>query len=85
MTPLTREQVRALILSPQEAEDRLGISRDTLFSWRLKGRITPLLDSGNALIYFVDDVERIRSSPAHQARLKPNGRIRRGFPKKVAP
>ena len=70
MPPLTREQVRAAILTAQQASDRLGIVRQTLYVWRAAGHITPILDTGNAQIYFVGDVERVLQDPAYRERLK---------------
>ena len=48
MTPLTRKQVRAAILTPQEAAERLGIVRQTLYAWRSAGLVEPLVDTGIA-------------------------------------
>ena len=70
MTPLTRKQVRAAILTPQEAAERLGIVRQTLYAWRSAGLVEPLVDTGNSQIYFIGDIDRIKTSPAFLARPK---------------
>ena len=70
MTPLTRKQVRAVLLTAQEAADRLGVVRQTLYHWRDLGLVEPILDTGNAQVYFVGGIERLKTSPAFLARPK---------------
>jgi helix-turn-helix protein len=71
MTPLTRKQVRAAILTAQEAADRLGCVRQTLYKWCDAGLVEPILDTGNSLIFFAADIERLKTSPAFLARRGP--------------
>jgi hypothetical protein len=66
----TREQVAAAICNAQEGRrPPRYCPADAL---RLAGcrYITPILDSGNAQIYFIGDVERVLASPAYRERLK---------------
>jgi hypothetical protein len=83
---MTREEIQSAILSSLETAAALGVSRFTLFLWRTNGYLKPILDTGNGLVYWRGDIERVQNDPFYRDRVNGRGRIRRGpCPRKSPP
>jgi hypothetical protein len=61
---LTRSQLQSLLMPRQEVMNYLPISHGTLWQWKNRGILEPIIGSrGRAAFYLRTDVEELKQSP----------------------
>jgi hypothetical protein len=61
---LTRSQLQSLLMPRQEVMNDLGISHVTLWQWKNRGILKPIIGSrGRAAFYLRTDIEELKQSP----------------------
>jgi predicted site-specific integrase-resolvase len=61
---LTRSQLQSLLMPRHEVINYLGISHCTLWQWKNRGILKPIIGSrGRAAFYLRTDIEELKESP----------------------